>query len=126
MARPKSVKVLCGLAACSLAVTGCIRGGWVFAPEDDVDETRFGSIAVVVETTGAVPDADGYVVELDEVMSTPIPVTGEASFSFVAQGYYNVNLNDVDPPCYVSSTNPVALYVFPDATAVADFDVVCP
>lgn len=117
--------ILVALVGFSLA--GCIRGGYAFEPGvDDIDETRYGSIAVSVETTGTNPDPNGYLVELDESRSTPIATVGEATFTSVAQGYYSVRLADVDPPCVVLGTHPFALYVFPSTTAVAEFDVDCP
>jgi hypothetical protein len=112
---------------CGLSLAGCIRGGVAFEPNvDDVDETRYGSIAVVVETTGANPDPNGYVAHLDESQSTPVPTQGETAFTSVAQGYYSVRLDNVDPPCAVQGTHPFPVYVFPDSTAVAAFTVDCP
>ena len=114
-------------AVSGLTMAGCIRGGYAFEPfQDDIDETRYGSLAIVVETTGANPDPNGYRVELDESMSTSIPTQGEAGFNSIPTGLYSIRLEDLDPPCAVVSMHPLPFYVFPDTTVVAEFDVDCP
>jgi len=122
-----SEKVFRGIL-CGLLVAGCIGpdGGALDPDGNEVDETRYGTLAVGVETTGPNPDPNGYLVMLDESMSTTIPSTGEAAFNGVATGLYSIRLEDVDPPCTVQGIHPLSLYVFPDTTVLAEFDVDCP
>jgi hypothetical protein len=119
-------RVLLMAALCGFFAAGCIRGGWVFEPNGDgQDETRYGSIWVTTLTTGASPDIDGYFAEVDEARNSPIAANGEATFSLVPTGYYSVRLVGIDPPC-VTGTDQIPLYVFPDSTAAAHFEVDCP
>ena len=101
--------------------------------EDDSPVIFAGSLEVTTETTGAVPDPDGYIVQL-------IGLTGEFQgetfvFPFGANetqileplfaGAYEIELRDVAANCTVASNNPRTENVADEATTITTFSVDC-
>jgi hypothetical protein len=112
------------LGLCALGASACIGPNDITGDVGDV--TLTGTIDVGTTTTGPSIDPNGYLASLDESLTEPIEANGSVSFSPVPVRTYNVQLLDVDSPCFVVSTNPTPVLVRADSTVTVSFDVSCP
>lgn len=84
-----------------------------------------GSIAVRLVTTGPQPDPDGYVLELDNGRTVPVP-DGEATIvAGLARGAHRVRIGGMAPNCWADQYR-VDVTVTGDAPAEATIAVTCP
>jgi hypothetical protein len=93
---------------------------------DDLAGPATGSIRVTVATTGDVPDADGYLVALDDGSGQRIGTAAVSTFADLLAGNHQVTLGDLAPNCRASGE--LRRTVLVEAGGIADlaFDVTCP
>ncbi|HEX5963878.1 MAG TPA: Ig-like domain-containing protein [Gemmatimonadales bacterium] len=85
-----------------------------------------GTIQVSVTTSGSPADPDGYLVQLDGAApGLPIPVTGSASLTGVANGDHVVVLSGLAGNCTADGGPSRAVSVTGGATVTASFAVTC-
>jgi hypothetical protein len=81
---------------------------------------------VVVSTTGADPDPDGYLATLDGAgPGIAVPATGSATFSNVAAGSHTVALSGLASNCTASGGGSATTTVSSGATSDVSFTVTC-
>jgi len=115
------------LTAWMIAAAGCLGPGGVLGNNDDNEDPIFvGTISVTTATTGAQPDADGYLAALDEARALQVETNGTVSFENVPVGTYGVRLDGLAGNCSVTTANPVFLTLLADSTLLTHFAVDCP
>ena len=88
--------------------------------------TTTGDVLVRATTTGAIPDANGYVASLDGAApGQPIATGGTARFTGVPAGSHTVALSDVADGCSVTGGPSRDVIVTAGATVEAAFAVTC-
>jgi Tol biopolymer transport system component len=121
-----------------IAETTLLRGGptmlrrWPLAlalgllacGDDGSTEPTDGFIDVIVTTTGAALDPDGYTVFVDEA-GQAIGINDEMSVNGVTPGDHTVRLDDVADNCTVAGDNPRTITVAPGTPTEVDFNVSC-
>lgn len=89
-------------------------------------QSTSGAIEVHTATSGATPDADGYLVQVDGSDSTQIFPDGRTTFRNLSEGDHEVLLSDLQVNCSVSGDNPQTVTVTPTETTEASFELTCP
>jgi TolB protein len=98
----------------------------------DVTTVRFeiqcgtppGSLEIVIATTGAEPDPDGYLVSVDGAAGVPVGVSGTLSLPQIVAGEHEIRLGGLAPNCSVLGNNPRLVTVERDPVQV-DVEVHC-
>jgi hypothetical protein len=107
----------------AMAAFGCIDSADVTLPEER--QILSGSAEIAVSTTGENVDLDGYVVAIDESLSSRVDVNGTASFTLVP-GNYQVTLSDVADNCAIQgSGSTLSFTVAAGGTAYIAYAVAC-
>jgi Tol biopolymer transport system component len=84
-----------------------------------------GTLQVTTSTSGAEPDADGYIVTVDGTDHGAIPATGTVSVETLSAGDHVVGLSGVAGNCQAQGENPRTVAVTAGATASVTFAVTC-
>jgi Tol biopolymer transport system component len=112
---PVSLSLL--MAGSALAGLGC--GG------EDLQAPTAGSLEITTATTGPEPDADGYVITVDDGSQTVIGANATFQLHNVEPGDHSVQLAGVAENCAVAGENPRSIQVEAGKTASLDFVVTC-
>jgi hypothetical protein len=115
---PYSTRYLCALALGCLAAAGCGSDDNLTVPPTS------GSLSITTATTGAEPDADGYLVQLDAGEPQAIGASATIQTSDLAAGAHSVQLNGIAPNC-TAGENPRSVTVVGGETASVEFAVTC-
>src|SRR5687767_11883947 len=83
------------------------------------------SIEVTTSTTGAEPDPDGYMVQMDAEPAQAIQAAGSIQYAEVTPGAHTVQLAGVAPNCTIAGENPRSVDVAAGETATVAFAVTC-
>ncbi len=89
-----------------------------------VADSMTGTVHVTVQTTGTVPDPDGYRVDVASFIGS-IGVNDTLSFTQLAPGPVDVTLDDLAPNCVVVGTNPQSVVVSTAAITPVTIAVRC-
>jgi WD40 repeat protein len=117
MSRPTIPATLClALVLVSWMAAAC---------KDEATGPAMGTARVIVATTGAPLDPDGYVVSLDGSAGRPVAVNGAVLFTNLASGNHTVALGGVASNCAVEGANPRVVTVVPPDTARVAAQVTC-
>jgi N-acetylneuraminic acid mutarotase len=84
-----------------------------------------GTVGVTTVTSGAEPDADGYLVQLDGGAEQSIGATASLQIEAVNPGTHAVHLGGMAPNCTVGGENPRAASITAGETATVAFEVIC-
>ena len=84
-----------------------------------------GAVATTAATTGADPDADGYIVRVNGGAGKVVPANGTVTRAGLAPGAHTVQLDNVAPNCQVRGDNPRAVVVAGNQTTPVTFEVIC-
>ena len=84
-----------------------------------------GTIQVTVTSSGATPDADGYVISVEGFDDRPA-IEGTIEITDVPAGTRSLELTDLAVNCTVDGDNPRQVTVSPDETVTTSFAVRCP
>lgn len=87
--------------------------------------TTTGNVLVSVTSSGAPPDADGYVASLDGDPGQPITTAGTVRFTGVPAGSHTVALSDLSAGCSVTGGPSQGVTVAVGSTVEAGFVVTC-
>lgn len=83
-----------------------------------------GSVEVIVTSTGADIDSDGYMARIG-TSERHIDANSSVAFDGLNPGEHEVELTNLAPNCLVSEANPRTVNVVADATVTTEFDVTC-
>ncbi len=84
-----------------------------------------GTLEVTTVTTGAEPDADGYIVQMDADSPQQIGVQATVQTPNLVPGAHSVQLAGLASNCTVSGDNPRSVTVSAGETAQVSFEVTC-
>ena len=125
MTRSRRWTALLWAAVPYVAASACFDAGDLTFGEGDDDLILLGTITASTSTTGPSPDADGYIVRLDESRMQPIDINGGVTFDGLRLGGWSVTLEGYASNCVIAGSNPVDVTVRADSLAQAHFDVTC-
>lgn len=106
-----------------LAVPLCLL--LIVACGDGPVEPSTGDLRVVVTTTGADPDGDGYLVSLDGGTPQRVAAAAEATLSDLAPGTHQLIVSEIASNCTLQGDNPRAVQVEAGQVAAATVTVTC-
>ncbi|HEX2635651.1 MAG TPA: hypothetical protein VHL81_00880 [Gemmatimonadales bacterium] len=92
---------------------------------EDVAGPVTGSLRVVVTTGGDAPDADGYLVAVDDRAGERIGTSGVRTFADLSAGSHQVRLDDLAPGCGAVGELQRTVSVDAGATAELAFEITC-
>jgi hypothetical protein len=101
--------------------TAMMLGGCDSATETQAD----GTLKVVVATSGALPDADGYQVTLAGRLGSALGANAEWSADELTPGSYTLQLTGVATNCTIEGDNPRSILVEPGRLVTITFVVAC-
>ena len=116
-------------------MAGCVLGDnprtvWVTAGDTTTVTLQivcglpFAAVRVTLTTTGAAPDADGYLLALDDAAPSPVGPNAVLDVG-MSGGPHRLLLTGLAPFCYVLGPNPLTLTI-DQPTSAAAFEIVCP
>jgi Tol biopolymer transport system component len=120
----KRMQMLLGQVSLSLLMAGSVLAGLSCGGEDLVAPTT-GTLEITTATTGPEPDADGYVVTVDDATQTVIGANATLELQNLQSGDHSVQLAGVAENCAVAGENPRSIQVEAGKTARLDFAVTC-
>ena len=88
-------------------------------------EPTTGALQVATNTSGAVPDQDGYTLSVDDVESGAIGPAAQRTIADLESGAHRIALSGVSANCEVQGQNPRAVSVVAGQTASETFAIVC-
>ena len=88
-------------------------------------QATIGSIEVIVATTGASADPDGYRLAVAGGAIRDIGASARETFEALTPGIHLVTLKDVDPPCAVIGSNPRPVTAIQGQTVTVEIAVSC-
>jgi TolB protein len=106
------------LLALALALVAACGG-------EDLAGPATGSIRVAVTTSGDGPDADGYLLAVDEAAGERIGASGVRTFTDLPVGSHQVTLGDLASNCAPAGQLRRAVAVEAGATAELEYDITC-
>ncbi|HEX5962332.1 MAG TPA: hypothetical protein VFY42_01305, partial [Gemmatimonadales bacterium] len=92
---------------------------------EDLVAPATGSIAITTATTGPEPDADGYVLSVNNGADVVIGANGSHQVKELAAGSHTLRLGGMAANCTVEGENPRAVSVESGATASVQFNITC-
>lgn len=92
--------------------------------EDLVSPTA-GSISITTTTSGPEPDADGYVISVNDGAEVGIGANGTHQVTEVAAGSHSVRLGRMAANCQLAGDNPRTVSVEAGASATVQLNVTC-
>jgi hypothetical protein len=101
---------------CLAAAAGC---------ESAFSISSDGIIHVLVTTSGAGSDSDGFTLTVDGGDPRPVSSGGTVALDGLAQGAHTVLLSGLAANCSVQGDNPRSVLVGPDGGASVSFAVAC-
>lgn len=84
-----------------------------------------GSLAITTTTTGPEPDADGYVISVNEGAEVGIAANGTHHVAELAAGTHTVRLGGLAANCQLAGGNPRSVSIEAGATATVQLNVTC-
>jgi hypothetical protein len=102
----------------STAAIGC-GGGDVTVPPTT------GALEITTSTSGAEPDADGYVVQMDAGAAQAIGPAATLTMSGITESNHRVQLGEVAANCTVAGGNPRTVGIIAGETTTVSFAVTC-
>ena len=105
------------LAGAALAGLSC--GG------EDIAPPTTGILEISTATSGPEPDADGYVIRVDDGAETAIGPNATLQRQNVESGDHSVRLLGVAENCALAGENPRSIQVVAGKTATLDFVITC-
>jgi hypothetical protein len=116
---------LCRWLICSLLLP-ILAGGLACGGEDRLAAAlTTGTLEVTTSTSGAEPDDDGYIVQMDAEPAQAIGANATLQTADVAPGTHSVQLGEIAPNCTVAAENPRTVTIVAGETATVDFAVTC-
>jgi hypothetical protein len=88
-------------------------------------EPTTGALQVATNTSGAVPDQDGYTLSVDDVESGAIGPAAQRTIADIEPGAHRIALSGVSANCEVQGQNPRAVSVVAGETVSETFAIVC-
>ncbi len=88
-------------------------------------EPTTGALQVATNTSGAVPDQDGYTLSVDDVESGAIGPAAQRTIADLESGAHRIALSGVSANCEVQGQNPRAVSVVAGQTVSETFAIVC-
>ena len=89
------------------------------------NEDTLGDMEITATTTGTNPDADGYIVSIDEGSEQMVGINATVTFSELTARRYQVALEDVAANCVLAGQNPRNVQVTAGGTAEGVFLIAC-
>lgn len=86
---------------------------------------NLGSLRVMIETSGAEPDADGYSLTLAEKGTITLPLNGTVTIPAVRAGVRELQLSSAATNCIISGVNPRPVVIPFAATVETVFHIAC-
>jgi Tol biopolymer transport system component len=113
----RHVRLVVPIAAGLSAGLGC--GG------ADIGSPTGGNLQVTTATSGPNPDADGYVITIDDGGQTVIGTNATLQRENIEPGAHSVQLAGVSPNCAVAGDNPRSVEVVAGQTVTVEFTITC-
>jgi hypothetical protein len=108
-----------------LALAGAIACGDASPDPVEPPEPQVGSLELVMSTTGADPDPDGYLARADTGTAVRILPGGTLTVPGLAPGAHQVTLTDVADNCSLAGDNPRAVTVVAGTVTSVTLQVAC-
>ena len=115
----------CAVAGSNPRAVVVVAGQTASTTFDVTCSSTVGAVEVTVSTTGEDIDPDGYTVGLDGTSSRSVAANGMTIFTGVAPGTHTLTLQNIEPNCDVTSSNPTSTNATPGDTVSVSFDVAC-